>query len=63
LLAARGTIVSHENVRQWALKFGQELRQPDPAEVALRPPSTDEYRPAILEIPSPSLTPRGRSTL
>ena len=23
LLAARGIIVSHETVRQWALKFGQ----------------------------------------
>ena len=23
LLAARGTIVSHETVRQWTLKFGQ----------------------------------------
>jgi hypothetical protein len=36
LLAARGTIVSHENVRQRVLKFGQQLRQPDRAEVALR---------------------------
>ncbi len=25
LLAARGIIVSHETVRQWALKFGQAL--------------------------------------
>src|SRR3954467_11107703 len=25
LLAARGLIVSHETVRQWALKFGQEF--------------------------------------
>ncbi len=25
LLAARGGIVSHETVRQWALKFGQGL--------------------------------------
>lgn len=25
LLAARGVIVSHETVRQWALKFGQGL--------------------------------------
>src|ERR1700730_17348539 len=24
LLAARGIVVSHETVRQWALKFGQE---------------------------------------
>ena len=26
LLAARGIIVSHETVRQWARKFGQDLR-------------------------------------
>src|SRR5690349_18363201 len=25
MLAARGTIVSHESVRQWALKFGQDF--------------------------------------
>ena len=25
LLAARGIIVSHETVRQWALKFGQHF--------------------------------------
>src|SRR5215216_1867895 len=25
MLAARGIIVSHETVRQWALKFGQEF--------------------------------------
>ena len=25
MLAARGIVVSHETVRQWALKFGQEL--------------------------------------
>jgi putative transposase len=25
LLAARGILVSHETVRQWALKFGQEF--------------------------------------
>jgi transposase-like protein len=25
MLAARGTEVSHETVRQWALKFGQSL--------------------------------------
>lgn len=25
LLVARGIVVSHETVRQWALKFGQEL--------------------------------------
>jgi putative transposase len=24
MLAARGTAVSHETVRQWALKFGQD---------------------------------------
>ena len=30
MLAARGIVVSHETVRQWALKFGQELCQPDP---------------------------------
>ena len=36
MLAARGIIVSHETVRQWALKFGQALRQPDPAASALR---------------------------
>jgi putative transposase len=28
LLAARGIIVSHETVRQWALKFGQPLTVP-----------------------------------
>ena len=27
LLAARGIIVSHETVRQWALKFGQGIRR------------------------------------
>jgi len=25
MLAARGIIVSHESVRQWALKFGQDF--------------------------------------
>jgi putative transposase len=25
MLAARGIVVSHESVRQWALKFGQEF--------------------------------------
>src|SRR3954447_13999932 len=25
MLAARGTVVSHETVRQWMLKFGQEF--------------------------------------
>lgn len=25
MLAARGIMVSHETVRQWALKFGQEF--------------------------------------
>jgi putative transposase len=25
MLAARGILVSHETVRQWALKFGQEF--------------------------------------
>jgi putative transposase len=25
MLAARGIVVSHETVRQWALKFGQEF--------------------------------------
>jgi len=25
MLAARGIIVSHETVRQWALKFGQDF--------------------------------------
>ena len=37
LLATRGIIVSHETVRQWALKFGQVLRQPDPAQTARWP--------------------------
>ena len=40
MLAARGIIVSHETVRQWALKFGQALRQPDPAPAA-RAPATN----------------------
>src|SRR5438094_5607534 len=32
LLAARGIIVSHETVRQWARKFGQQFaNQPDPS--------------------------------
>ena len=35
MLAARGIDVSHETVRQWARKFGQALRQPDPAPAAL----------------------------
>ena len=34
LLAARGIAVSHETVRQWALEFGQGLRQSDPAQAA-----------------------------
>jgi putative transposase len=25
MLAARGVVVSHETIRQWALKFGQEF--------------------------------------
>jgi len=25
MLAARGILVSHETVRQWALKFGQDF--------------------------------------
>jgi len=25
MLAARGILISHETVRQWALKFGQSL--------------------------------------
>ena len=37
MLAARGIIVSHETVRQWALKFGQDVRQPDPAAAACAP--------------------------
>src|SRR3954468_22317138 len=28
MLAGRGIIVSHETVRQWALRFGQEFAQP-----------------------------------
>ena len=31
LLAARGIVVSHETVRQWALKFGQGFANPDSA--------------------------------
>ena len=31
LLAARGIIVSHETVRQWARKFGQQFAKPDPS--------------------------------
>src|SRR5271163_1354816 len=31
LLAARGIIVSHETVRQWARKFGPAVCQPDPS--------------------------------
>ena len=34
MLAARGIVVSHKTVRQWALKFGQHVRQSDPAEAA-----------------------------
>src|SRR5215217_5348463 len=35
MLAARGIEMSHETVRQWARKFGQALRHPDPASAAL----------------------------
>ena len=31
MLAARGIVVSHETVRQWARKFGHKFRRPDPA--------------------------------
>ena len=31
LLAARGIIVSHESVRQWARKFWPAVCQPDPS--------------------------------
>ena len=31
MLAARGIIVSHETVRQWALKFGNAPRAPPPS--------------------------------
>ena len=34
LLAARGIIGSHETIRQWALKFGPGVRQPDPPSAA-----------------------------
>ena len=34
LLAARGIIVSHETVRQWALKIRPAIRQPDPSSPA-----------------------------
>ena len=30
MLAARGILVSHETVRQWALKFGQGFCEPNP---------------------------------
>ena len=30
LLAARGIVISHETVRQWARKFGQVFCQPEP---------------------------------
>src|SRR4051794_34561130 len=30
MLAARGIIVSHESVRQWALKFGQDFANEPP---------------------------------
>ena len=33
LLAARGIIVSHETVRQWARKFGQQFTNRDPSRV------------------------------
>ena len=36
MLAARGIIVSHETVRQWALQVRPGVRQPDPAEAAPR---------------------------
>jgi transposase-like protein len=31
MLAARGISVTHETIRQWGLKFGREIRQPDPS--------------------------------
>ena len=34
MLAVRGIEVSHETVRQWGLKFGREIRQPDPPTAA-----------------------------
>ena len=34
MLAARGITVSHETIRQWALKFGQGVRERDPPAAA-----------------------------
>ena len=34
MLAARGIIVSHETVRQWALQVRPGIRQPDPPAAA-----------------------------
>src|ERR671920_53320 len=38
LLAARGVAVSHETVRQWALKFGQAIAN----QIRRRPPRADD---------------------
>src|SRR5260221_11073434 len=44
LLAARGIIVSHETVRQWALKFGQQDRRCEALVVASRGPDRHRSR-------------------
>ena len=36
MLAARGIVVSHETVRQWALQVRPGVRQPDPPAAAPR---------------------------
>src|SRR3954467_4393187 len=38
MLAARGIVVSHETVRQWALKFGQEFAN----RIRRRPPQAGD---------------------
>src|SRR3954466_10488481 len=62
MLAARGIIVSHETVRQWALEFGQgfasEIRRrlPRPGDVAARPGD-------VAARPGDVAAPRGRSRI
>src|SRR3954452_6115373 len=44
MLAARGIIVSHESVRQWASKFGQDFAN----RIRRRLPRAGVYRPRFL---------------
>ena len=51
LLAARGITVSHETVRQWALKFGQGPPLPSPSLILSPSSSTLSLPPPPLSLP------------